>query len=149
MKTKNITRFIILALVSLVVSTASAADPVYKKSGKALNGYDAVAYHTQSKAVEGSKSYTYNWKGAVWQFSSEANLDAFKGDPGKYAPVYGGYCAWAVADGKLVKSDPKIFDIHDGKLYMNYSTKTQKQWQDDREGMIKRGDSKFTKLIAK
>lgn len=147
MTTRNIIRLVVFALTFAAVS-APGADQIYNTGfgDNAIGGYDTVAYHTQNKAVKGKSDYTYQWRDAKWSFSTAKNLAAFKKSPTKYAPQFGGYCAWALASNKLVKSDPKIFDIHDGKLYLNYSAKTRKQWLADQAGMIKRGNANYPKL---
>lgn len=137
-------------VISLAAAeSASAAKPVNTTffGGKAIEGYDAVAYHTQKKAVKGSKTHSYKWKGANWYFSSAAHLDLFKQDPNKYAPQYGGYCAWAAAKNKLADTDPEVWDIYNGKLYLNYNTKTRNEWRLDKAGMVKRGDANYPNLV--
>lgn len=99
----------------------------------AIDGYDTVAYFTESKPVEGSKQFVFAWREANWRFSSQANLDLFKQDPEKYAPQYGGWCAYAMSDeGRTVRIDPDAWHIHDGKLYLNYSLSVQKAWFEDK-----------------
>jgi YHS domain-containing protein len=87
-------------------------------SGKAINGYDPVAFFKENKAVKGNKETSYDWNSAKWYFSSQENLDLFKNDPGKYAPQYGGYCAFAVVNGFSAEADPESFEIIDDKLYL-------------------------------
>jgi len=115
----------------------------------AINGYDSVAYLTQNAAVKGQDAHTYEWKGANWKFSTAANLELFKSAPDKYAPQYGGYCAYGVANDNLVKVDPDQFTVVDGKLYLNYDASIQKDWLKDRASYIKQADQKFLKLLAK
>src|SRR5690348_2635505 len=103
------------------VAPAALAEkpPIYKGvfDEAAVSGYDAVAYFTTGKPVEGSKTFEYMYKGVAWRFASAENLAAFKANPGKYAPQYGGYCAWAVSQGKTAKGDPNVWKIVNGKLY--------------------------------
>lgn len=96
--------------VSVFISMpALALEPVYSDYfGKAIQGYDPVAYFTESKPVEGSKKHKYEWNDATWYFASEKNRDAFKADPEKFAPQYGGYCAWAVSQGYTAKIDQML-----------------------------------------
>lgn len=115
----------------------------------AINGYDSVAYFTQNAPVKGQDAFALEWKGAKWKFSSAANLELFKSNPEKYAPQYGGYCAYGVAKDDLVKVDPDQFTIFEGKLYLNYDASVQKDWNKDRAGFIKQADAKFPKLLAK
>ena len=115
----------------------------------AINGYDSVAYFTQNAPVKGQDAFIFDWKGAKWKFSSAANLELFKSNPEKYAPQYGGYCAYGVAKDDLVKVDPEQFTVFEGKLYLNYDASVQKDWNKDRAGFIKQADAKFPKLLAK
>ena len=129
------------------------SNEIYKSSsgllGKkfAVGGYDAVAYHKESKPVPGTDEFAHAWKGATWRFSSKENLEAFVKEPEKYAPQYGGYCAFAVGHGSLASGDPKIWKIVDGKLYLNLSKSVQTSWEKDIPGLIKRGDTNWPKLL--
>ena len=109
----------------------------------AVDGYDAVSYFTEGKAVEGSGDFTYKWNGATWKFASQAHRDAFAAAPEKYAPQYGGYCAWAVSQGYTAGADPEVWRVVDGKLYLNYSKDVQKQWAEDVPGNIAKGDGNW------
>lgn len=119
----------------------------YEDSGVAIRGYDSVAYFTQSKAVEGLDDFSTNWSGATWKFSSQDHLDLFVNDPEQYAPQYGGYCAYGVAQGNLVKIEPELWTIVDGKLFLNFDKKVQQQWKKDIPGFIITADSKFEQLL--
>jgi YHS domain-containing protein len=114
--------------------------------GLAIKGYDAVSYFTDMKPMMGRSSYTYDWMGAKWQFTSEKNLNMFKANPEKYAPQYGGYCAYAVSKNMLAPVDPTAWTVVDGKLYLNNSGKVQKLWKKDIPGNIKTADKNWTKL---
>ncbi|WP_415810773.1 YHS domain-containing (seleno)protein [Litorimonas haliclonae] len=127
----------------------AGGSPVYTGtfSNDALQGYDAVAYFKQGEAVEGSKDFSTDYNGAEWKFSSQANLDAFLETPDKYAPQYGGYCAWAAAQGKTAKGDAKHWRIVDNKLYLNYNADIQSKWDKDRSAFITKADAKWPDLI--
>lgn len=86
-------------------------------SGFALRGFDPVAYFVSGRPVAGLAEYEHTWAGAVWRFSSEANLRAFMAEPLAYAPLFDGYDAVAVADGRIVESDPRTFAILNDRLY--------------------------------
>ena len=113
-------RNLFIALATMVMSgnALAAADPIYTTlfSNAGAGGYDVVAYFTESKPVEGKDKFQTEHLGADWYFSSQANLDAFKSDPDKYLPQYGGYCAWALSEGSLAKGDPNHWTVLDGKL---------------------------------
>ena len=106
----------------------------------AVRGYDVVAYYTESRPVEGKRSLVHNWNGAEWRFASTANRDLFAANPEKYAPQYGGWCAWAVSQGYTASIDPEAWRIVDGKLYLNYSKSVQQQWMQDVKGNISKGN---------
>jgi YHS domain-containing protein len=118
------------------------------RTDTAINGYDTVAYFTEGKPVKGQDSFVHSWKGATWKFASQANLDRFKADPEQYAPQYGGYCAYGVAKGNLVKVEPEQFTVLDGKLYLNFDADVQKLWLKDPQGFNKTADVKFPQLLA-
>ena len=147
---------LLLALVAVSFS-ALAAKPVNtlknsffaSQTDTAINGYDSVAYFTQKAPVKGLDAHTYEYKGAKWKFSSQANLELFKGNPEKYAPQYGGYCAYGVATDSLVKVDPDQFTIYEGKLYLNYDASVQKDWLEDIPGYNRKADARFPVLLAK
>lgn len=128
---------------------ANAADAIHTGtfSNIALSGYDTVAYFTQGKPVKGSSEFTTEYQGAKWQFANAANLATFKSNPTKYAPQYGGYCAWAAAGGNLAAGNPQHWDITDGKLYLNYNQSIQDQWLGNKANFIADADKKFSGLI--
>jgi YHS domain-containing protein len=114
--------------------------------GYAISGYDPVAYFTVGAPTPGSSEFNAEWMGATWLFATAANRDAFRADPQRYAPQYGGYCAYAVANGKTASVDPEAWKIIDGKLYLNYSRDIQKKWETDVPGNIHRADGNWPGL---
>jgi YHS domain-containing protein len=117
------------------------------RTDTAINGYDTVAYFTVGKAVRGQDRYVVEWMGAKWKFASQAHLDLFKARPEQYAPQYGGYCAYGVAQGHLVKVEPDQFSVIDGKLYLNFDADVQALFRKDPAGYIRQADSKFQALL--
>jgi len=147
-----IRKFITLTFISamsLFASSAYAESEIYTKyfSDLAVSGYDTVAYFTENKPVKGDSDYSFEYKEATWQFSSKANLALFKANPEKYAPQYGGYCAWAAADGRTASGDPLQWTIIDEKLYLNYNAAVQEEWLKDTATFIKEADSKWPALL--
>ena len=116
-------------------------------TGVAIKGYDAVAYFTESKPVKGSSDFIYEWNGAEWRFASAANRDLFKADAVKYAPQFGGYCAWAVSRGYTAGIDPDAWKIVNGRLYLNYSSKVQTQWAEDITGNIAKAEENWPTIL--
>jgi YHS domain-containing protein len=125
---------------------AGKVDPVFQHGGFAIRGYDAVAYFEQSQPVKGSSQFGYQWQGATWLFASAENRDRFQANPERYAPQYGGYCAYAVSQGRTASIDPEAWKVVDGKLYLNYSKGVQKKWEQDVPGNIVKADKYWPDL---
>jgi len=139
-----------LSATSLLPSEAQARKAsIYTGllSGTAVGGYDPVAYFKSGKPVKGSRKHTTQYMGATWRFSSAKNLAAFKASPSRYAPAYGGYCAWAVAQGYTAKGDPRHWKIVGGKLYLNYSAGVQSKWAKDISGNIRKANKNWPKVL--
>jgi hypothetical protein len=145
-----------LGAMALILGTnAVAAPPINTlknsffggRTDTAIDGYDTVAYFTENRAVKGSDQFVTEWKGAKWKFTKAEHLASFKAAPEKYAPQYGGYCAYGVAVDNLVKIDPDQFAIVDGKLYLNYDAGVQDKWKTDIQGYIKAANAKFDALL--
>ncbi len=141
----------VLLLPSLAASAASAAakEPVYTGtfSSLAVSGYDPVAYFIEGRPVEGRKAFEFEWNGATWRFADADNLAAFQADPEKFAPQYGGYCAWAVSQGYTASTDPEAWRIVDGKLYLNYSKSVQSTWVQDIPGNIAKANRNWPGVL--
>ena len=115
----------------------------------AVGGYDPVAYFTEGKPIQGKSDISLTWKGVTWRFASEKNRDLFKAKPEAYAPQYGGYCAWAVAHGYTAKGDPRYWKLVEGKLYLNYDGRVQKDWEKNIPGNIAKGDKNWPTVLDK
>lgn len=133
----------------LFVGVAAAGEPPINtnRRGLAVKGYDPVAYFDVGEALRGSEDHELDWSGATWRFVSEENRSRFADDPDRYAPRYGGYCAWAVSRGETADIDPTQFKVVDGRLYLNYSAKIQKRWEEDIPGNISRADQNYPRII--
>jgi len=94
----------------------------------ALDGYDPVSYFVSAKAVKAGTSYVYTYSNLNWNFVSQANLEAFKSKPNSYIPSFGGFCAYNLAEGDLVLSDPRYWYINDNKLYLFEDEDAKKEW---------------------
>ena len=138
-----------LAAVICVLSAAAFAGAYFERGGAAIDGYDPVAYFKENKPVKGSAAFTATHEGSVFRFASVANRDAFVADPGKYAPQYGGFCAYAVASGYKAKIEPDAFTIVEGKLYLNYDQSIQRRWRRDIPGYIRKGDRNWPEVSKK
>lgn len=140
---------IMITIMTFFSISAFAADPIETGTfnNKAIYGFDTVAYFTENKARKGEKDITFQWRGADWHFSSVENRDLFKNDPEKYAPQYGGYCAYAMSDGRFVGIDEDAFTIHEGKLYLNYSKSVMKEWRKNMVQFITEADAEYARLV--
>lgn len=139
------------ALAGPEVNVATGAVLVDGKPapGLAVHGFDAVAFFTDGKPVQGDAKFAVVHKNASYRFASKDNLDAFKKNPDKYEPAYGGYCAYGVAIGAKFDGDPRYWKIVDGKLYLNLSADIQAAWNKDISGNVKKADANWPKLEKK
>lgn len=133
--------------VAATVAPALALDPVFSRRRTALGGYDPVAYFTEGKPIEGSDSFSHQWQGTTWHFASAENRDSFAADPERYAPQYGGYCAWAVSQGYTASTNPEAWRIVGDKLYLNYSKSVQRRWEKDVPGNIAKANRNWPGLL--
>lgn len=131
----------------IAASTKSDTISFFSKNGVAILGTDPVAYFTQNQAIKGSSEFSYDWQGSTWYFSSAENKDLFAANPDKYAPQYGGYCAWAVSQGATAPSAPDAWKIVGGKLYLNLSKDIQKRWEGDIPGNIAKADANWPGVL--
>lgn len=140
----------LLALLLSGVSAAAGPHPVNRTffGRLAIKGFDPVAYHVDGKAAKGSKVYTLEWKGATWRFVSAAHKEMFEENPERYAPAYGGYCAWAVSQNDIADIDPEAWAIVDNRLYLNYSRKIQARWENDMENLIRKANANWPELAG-
>ena len=135
------------ALMAMAACAANSwGGEFYEKEGVALEGYDPVAYFTDGKPVEGSPQYTADFQGSVFHFASAANRDVFVADPERYAPQYGGFCAFGTAGGYKAAIDPAAFTIVNGRLYLNYNDDIRQQWSADVPGMVAKADANWPEV---
>lgn len=137
-----------LRALPLLVSSSfwigcASSNLVFEKEGVALRGYDPVAYFTQGQPVKGLPQFQAKHQGAVFHFASQASRDAFAAAPEKYAPQYGGYCAFGMASGYKAATDPAAFTVSNGKLYLNYNSEVQKMWSADLAGFVIKADANW------
>lgn len=143
----------VVAVVFVVLSGAptgaAAAPAVYVPKGQevALEGHDPVAYFTDGRAVMGDPGLTHRWNGATFRFATADHRDRFAADPERYAPQYGGYCAWAVAHGALASGDPRQWTIHDGNLYLNYNADIKARWTADIPRYVRQANEHWPEVL--
>lgn len=133
----------------LAVSTAHAkSDRIYTswRDNLAIEGYDPVTFFTGTPQ-KGQSTYEASYKGALWRFTSRANMDLFKTNPSAFAPQYGGYCAWAVAKGKLAKGSPEYWHVEDGQLFLNFNARLKKKWDKNKQALIIEANEKWPEIL--
>jgi len=144
---KAIARGWSLPLVALVlVSRIAAAGEFFEPGGQALRGYDAVSYFESGKPTLGSAKHVVTYKGSKFLFATAAHQKLFEADPEKYAPQFGGYCAYGTANGYKVSTQPDAFKVVDGKLYLNYDRKVLGIWSQDVPGNIALAEQKWPEV---
>lgn len=138
-----------LPAATLLTQPAWAAEPpVYATNGIAINGYDPVAYFTESKPVPGVDAHSSDWDGATLIFASAENKAMFDAEPEKFAPKYGGYCAYAVSKGYTATTDPAAWSIHEDRLYLNYSRSVRALWSARKRHHIKQADANWPQVLS-
>jgi YHS domain-containing protein len=138
-----------LVLLAATFATAAMAErpPVFSDRDGAIRGFDPVAYFNYSAAIKGSPRIAYEWRGAVWHFAHSENRARFVADPEKYAPQYGGYCAYGVAQGYAAEIDPAYWTVVDGKLYLNTSLEIRDRWRADVPGYVRKADANWPGVL--
>jgi len=127
---------LLVLLAAGAAASASAQDPE-----PAIKGYDTVAYFKLGRATKGSESFAFRWRDRTWHFSSPEHRDLFAANPEQYAPQYDGFCAWAMTESRLAITDPEVWTIVDGKLYLNCSQAAYEKWSRDIPGHIRKADA--------
>jgi YHS domain-containing protein len=141
----RIVLYLLFVLTLIVGITELGAEKMSSKT-TAINGYDTVAYFTKGKALPGNQRYFSQWNGMIWYFSNKEHKDLFDNNPEKYAPQYNGYCAWAMAESRKAETDPEVWKIVNGKLYLNCSKSSFESWSKDIPGNIKKADKNWLKF---
>lgn len=133
-------------IASLLIVLPATAASLNLSSGKlAIQGYDPVAYFTDKKPVRGDSAITATHKGAVYRFASLEHKKTFEANPAKYAPQYGGYCAFGASQGVKAPIQPDKFSVYKGKLYLNVNAHAQSLWVKDKPGFIKKANAFWAK----
>ncbi|MFT5669553.1 MAG: YHS domain-containing protein [Glaciecola sp.] len=139
-----------ILMLSTFAATAFQKDLIETGTfnNKAIYGYDTVAYFTQNMPVAGNDDISSEWRGAIWHFSSQENKQLFEESPQKYAPQYGGHCAYAMSKGRFVGIDEEAFTILNDKLYLNYSKGVQEDWLENVDSFIEMADKEYSANVG-
>ena len=148
MKSNNVMDRILMNILftCLSVTGGGAAFGMAPMDDSAIQRYDAVSYFTTGKPVKGDASFIFKWHGMTWYFSTKENRELFAATPDKFAPQYDGYCAWAMSEDRRAHTDPEVWQIVDGKLYLNCSRSAHEKWSRDITGNIRKADAYWKKF---
>ncbi len=144
-------KLLLSVAVMLFIALAAPAQKseIFVTKGMAIKGYDPVAFFTESKAVKGREALAYKWKDATWLFSTSGNLETFKESPEKYAPQYGGYCAYGTAGNHKAPTETETWTVVNDKLYFNYNAKVKQTWTKQQASLIEKADANWILLKDK
>lgn len=141
--------FFLSTILIISLNATAQKSAVFVDNNVAVHGYDVVAYFKDNKPVKGKKELSYNWNNATWYFSNKENLADFKTAPEKFAPQYGGYCAYGTSEGHKAPTQPDAFSIVNGRLYFNYNKDVQIMWLKDATKLIEKADKNWQDIKDK
>lgn len=133
---------------ALTSQMALAREPDVFQNPTAINGIDPVAYFDQQKPVPGSGANQVTWKEASWQFSTAQNAAKFLESPADFAPLFGGYCAYAASKGYLAPTIPEAWTVYEGRLYLNANLRAQELWRQDIPGNIEAAHANWPGVLG-
>ena len=137
-------KLFLLVAACFITAIAFAQKPViFQQEGKAVSGYDVVSFYSETGPVKGYDSLSVQWQDASWLFATAANKEAFTANPEKFAPQFGGYCAYGMAGGYKAAAMIDTWTIENGKLYFNYNKKVKTYWDKDRTGYIEKANGNW------
>ncbi|BBB30598.1 YHS domain-containing (seleno)protein [Neptunomonas japonica] len=136
----------LLAAFSISSISFAGVEVQTDENNVTLAGHDAVAYFTENAPVEGNSNISSIHNGAIYHFSSVANRDTFNANPEKYAPQFGGYCAYGTSLGKKFAIDGKAFELIDGKLYVQKSEVVQEVWSENTNANLAAANKNWPKI---
>ncbi len=134
---------IIISVICLTHAASAQSSEVFAPSGIAINGYDPVAFFTEGKPIKGLREFNWSWRNVQWNFISQSNLDSFKTAPEKFAPQFGGYCAYGTSQGHKAPTQIDTWTIINEKLYFNYNMKVKGLWDKNRMDLIDSANVKW------
>lgn len=127
----------LLVGVGLMLAGPAESGQFYEKNGVAIDGFDPVAYFEDHRAVKGRPSLSYVYRGSTFLFASSAHRDMFVQTPERFAPQFGGYCAYGVAEGVKAAIEGTIWEVVEGRLYLNHDPQVQAKWKANRSVLLR------------
>ena len=133
----------LLVGVGLGLAGPAESGQFYEKHGVAIDGFDPVAYFEDHRAVKGDPAITMVYKGSTFLFASPAHQAAFARMPEQFAPQFGGYCAYGVAEGVKAEIDGTIWEVVEGRLYLNHDPQVQARWKTNRSVLLREAQTNW------
>lgn len=119
------------------------------RKGVALQGYDPVAFFTDSRPVKGNPQFESDYKSAKYQFASADHKALFDKEPAKYEPQFGGFCSYAASQGHNAPIKIEAWQIVDGRLLMQYDLDVKSEFNKDQPGNLRKADQKWPGIVDK
>jgi YHS domain-containing protein len=152
----SVTQLILAAWISVAPGTRAQSPGSGGKlllnldrDGRAIQGYDPVAYFTDNQAVKGDPRFSARHEGAVYQFATAEHQKLFEANPAKYAPAFGGYCGYAASINRLSPISPEWFQVLEGRLVLQHNKKALDRWNADVPGNLRKADANWPALTEK
>lgn len=138
----------LVLLSGMLVSSISFAGVTTSTNdnGVILSGYDTVSYFTKGAPTEGFAGISAVYNDAIYHFTSVENRDTFNADPAKYAPQYGGFCAFGTSISQKIAVDPTKFEVIDGKLFVQSSAKALELFQPEKAKKIVTANANWVEI---
>ncbi len=114
----------------------------------ALAGFDPVSFFKGGAPKNGSPMIRASYGGATYLFADEQSKSEFESNPDRYAPQYGGFCAYGVSLGILLPVDITTAQVRNGKLYLNVNSAILEKFNADFDGSVDRANENWPKLFA-
>jgi len=142
--------FLLLALITTIPTFAQTKALMNVNRKKlALQGYDPVAFFTQSRPVKGVAQFESTYNGARYLFASVEDKALFDANPAKYEPQFGGFCAYGASQGHTAPIKIEAWQIVNGRLLMQYDLGVKKEFNKDQQGNLQKADKNWPGIVAK
>ena len=136
----------LLVGVSLTLAGLAESGQFYEKNGVAIDGYDPVAYFEDRKAIKGLPTLSHVYQGSTFLFASPAHLAVFVQAPERFVPQFGGFCAYGVAEGVKAAIAGEIWEVVEGRLYLNHDPQVQAKWKAGRSALLHAAQAKWPEV---
>lgn len=134
--------------------------PIYSIDGRgtAVGGFDAVGYFDYGEATMGDPEIYYDVEGTYrFRFASKINQRKFMGNPDRYIPAFGGYCALSLGlDEKempgrkpgLYRGEPTIYKVLDDRVYLFHSESALERWNENEVAYRARAEANWDAFLS-